>query len=347
MNATVLNKQSEVTAASTITGGSATTSLFDSNTVIESSVSSATTDMSTTNTKMGSTATDTAYTPAALESQSNNLTQSNVQFTTVSSTASTKSNPCSNDNPDWEEGTQPCPNSTTDYIFDGAVTTVAATTTAEESIDNISQVGLPSSYSCKVFNSPSDSETASEAAAMGGAIYLRFNYELYTTPNQTATQIKSILSDFELQLGYGVAHAIGLTNCLEDDSDNLGSNGNDEGTAAKKRLRHRQYNRRSLQRTLMEDSYDFVEISIEPLDVIDTTLCKCYCYASFFDCLVCQYTKLISRFCLDSSGLYFKSHTTNAKCMYTNPWFYDSPTCTRRIIKTSTLFRETIRRINT
>lgn len=268
-------------------------------TVSLSTITTATTVNSPTvgDIKMNDTvADDKAYTPASTDSTSTPISQedllvksdpeegpipsSNLLITTAPNTKT--SNPCSNDNPDWEEGTQPCPNSTTEYIFDGTdIITIAATassgTNEEETIaTNQVKKELASSYSCEqqsVTTSNVSEATEDDTTNNNkGAIYFRFNYEIYTAPNRTTTKLQEILSEFELQLGYGVASAVGLIDCsaknVVDGLEIMNANSVD----GKKRLRHGRYERRSLQKNL--EGYEFMEISVEPLDIIDTTLCK-------------------------------------------------------------------------
>lgn len=283
---------STITVATTVLNGTTTysnsfaSSLFADNS--GSTVSSTTTtetptvktnDTSSTNTTI------TVNTPAAAD---DTLAANSIQMTTPSTI--TSSNPCSNDNPNWEEGTLPCLNSTTDYnIFDGAFTTTAtdATTVDDDAEFNStnttnSQVkDLPSSYSCYIkstatavaseSNNSTTKNTSSTTSSTNDeetAIYFRFNYEIYTLPNQTTAQLTHILSEFEKKLGYGVAGAVGLVDCpfVDDEEDGL-------------ELRQRRiYKRRSLLRSL--ESFEFSEVSIEPLDVIDTSLCE-YTHSDF------------------------------------------------------------------
>ena len=121
---------------------------------------------------------------------------STAPFDPTPSTAMIEIDPCSNDNPEWDAATQPCPNSITDYIFDGAITTrpPAATTTAaiDEEIFSTSSVAkdLPTSYSCETTvadtqNTPSAENQQQQQQDDREAMYLKFNYEIYTILNQT------------------------------------------------------------------------------------------------------------------------------------------------------------------
>jgi hypothetical protein len=159
-------------------------------------------------------------------------------------------------------------------VEDDAITTDPTTTfEQEEQSTNQNVKDLPSSYSCyKSTSADADTTDSNNTKAM----YLRFDYEIYTIPNQTTAQLTDVLSIFEKQFGYGVASAVGLTNCPVDEqpvNDNGRSDEQPISIDLDKRLRRRVYNRRSLQEQT-SDGFEFVEVSIEPLDVIDTTLCE-------------------------------------------------------------------------
>ena len=187
--------------------------------------------------------------------------------------------PCSNDNPEWDAATQPCPNSITDYIFDGAITTrpPAATTTAaiDEEIFSTSSVAkdLPTSYSCETTfsdtqNTPSAENQQQQQQDDREAMYLKFNYEIYTILNQTQQDIDRILREFEYNLGYGVANSLGLIDC-EDVNDNNNRVGGNIF------LIRRSLHKRELEDEIKDDDGGlFAEVSIEPVDIIDTTTCE-------------------------------------------------------------------------
>ena len=183
----------------------------------------------------------------------------------------------------------PCLNS---HVFEGAVasddddaatdgddatatgTITEATLANTEEASTIHIQDLPSVYSCNQSNRTKESQDKTNANSDTNStesIYLRFNYEMYTIPNQTEDEITDILYGFERQLGYGVASALGLVDCTKDEED-VGSTGDD--------TRVRRLRRRSLQNRMLEQELEsvanhrFEEVSIEPLDMVDTTLCK-------------------------------------------------------------------------
>lgn len=211
-------------------------------------------------------------------SNDDNLTQ----FQSAAAAEESKSsnhNPCSNDNPDWEGGTQPCPNSTTDFasIFEGAVpteaTTSATATAAEPETISTSSIEkeLPAIYTCAGDSSSQNAAGSSTGNDDAGKepIYFRFNYEIFTTPDLTEDEINDTLSEFEKKLGYGVAQAVGLVDCREQSL---------RARPFRYSGGHKNYVRRSLQQRDVGDwnneGYDFDKVSIEPLDYIDTTLCE-------------------------------------------------------------------------
>jgi hypothetical protein len=216
------------------------------------------------------------------------------------------SNPCSNDNPHWDKGTQPCPNSTTDWIFDGVITTVSSTiaTTTDEETFTTSQVAedLPSTYSCIETNTVNEALSNTNEIDKE-AIYFRFDYEMYTVPNQTNDNLKDVLREFEKKLGYGVASAVGLTDCPEL------ANGQTE-----------RYVRRSLRRRGLKSTerFGFVGVSIEPLDIIDDAIRE----FRLIYFLVKQLCILNSRYRFNSK-LHITGKSHLPKRMHTHPRIHD------------------------
>ena len=212
------------------------------------------------------------------------MTSATAQAVSTTSTI-IEIDPCSNDNPEWDSATQPCPNSITDYIFEGAVTTrppvttTTTTTTVEEEIFSTSSTDrdYPTSYSCET-NTPSNTQTTPSTDNQQEnddreAIYLKFNYEIYTILNQTQQDINRILGEFESNLGYGVANSLGLTDCQDVSSDNS----NNERVGAGNFLIRRSLRKRELEETKDDEGISgglFAEVSIEPVDIIDTTVCE-------------------------------------------------------------------------
>ena len=253
------------------------------------SVTSATITIEEATTTIETTATATTITAGT----ATNTTATTSAATTAMSKNKT-SNPCSNDNPEWEEETLPCLNS---HVLEGAVasddddaatdgddatatgTITEATLATTEEAFTIHIQDLPSVYSCNQSNRTKESNQEKINATTKSnfdtnsteSIYLRFNYEMYTIPNQTEDEIIDILYGFERQLGYGVASALGLVDCTKDEED-VDSTGDD--------TRVRRLRRRSLQNRMLEQELEsvanhrFEEVSIEPLDMVDTTLCK-------------------------------------------------------------------------
>ena len=155
----------------------------------------------------------------------------------ISSTSRTRRNamdgPCSNDNPDYDAGTQPCPGSTTSWegMFDGAINPPP---------DDVEEEGgdYPSFYSC-VASSGVELVDAAGAAPTT----FRFGYEVhYAAPLPSPPDddrgggaaggvdrpLRAVLGDFELRLARGVASAMGLLvdyngeggrGCADDDDD--------------------------------------------------------------------------------------------------------------------------------
>lgn len=309
----------------------------------------------------------------------------------MSTTPPTKNNetsssdPCSNDNPEWEEETLPCLNShmfegsdlvtddtdttiatatdsTIDATATGTLSTATDDTSTKDTITTMANVAstediystsvkeLPSIYSCnnKVNNiiqeSPNatesnstDSDSATNSSTKENTIiYLRFNYEMYTVPNRTESEMTSILESFERQLGYGVANALGLVDCLPN---------NEMMDGNRKLERYGGLIRRSLQKHRMLESaataavgserYEFEEISIEPLDMIDTTLCESRfeLYCALVVCIlfaIFMFNSGSLHYCFhimfSFSGMHIKSNTRQPKSMYTHPRIHDRPT---------------------
>ena len=123
--------------------------------------------------------------------------------------------PCSNDNPDYDAGTQPCPGSTTSWggMFDGAI----------DPPDAVDVDDYPSFYSC-VATSEGGLAAVDDAAAESTTF--RFGYEVYTSilpsPDDddgdggdggaaaVGDRLRAVLDDFELRLARGVASKLGL-----------------------------------------------------------------------------------------------------------------------------------------
>jgi hypothetical protein len=118
--------------------------------------------------------------------------------------------PCSNDNPDYDAGTQPCPGSTTSWegMFDGA-------------IDPSDVEDYPSFYSCVA---TTEGELVDDDAAAESTF--RFGYEVYTSlpsPDDddddggaaaADDRLRAVLDDFERRLARGVASKLG---CIDVD----------------------------------------------------------------------------------------------------------------------------------
>ncbi|KAL7518722.1 hypothetical protein ACHAWX_003533 [Stephanocyclus meneghinianus] len=197
----------------------------------------------------------------------------------------TTSNPCSNDNPTWDSATQHCANSTTnfEYLFDGAFTTTVATatttTTSDYSTERTLPTGsnedeFPSSYSCTDESGPEEQgggNTAGKNDSEREPVYLTFDYEIYTPPSPTEDMINATLSDFEKKLVNGVARALGLVDCSQKSSHGSVTRRVEDGS---QKLRQRNYLRRSLQQKVVESTTNaVVEVSMKPMDLIDSTLC--------------------------------------------------------------------------
>ena len=186
------------------------------------------------------------------------------------STATTNyGNPCSNDNPEWNQTTQPCPNSVNGSILNGAI-----------AYPEEKNAELQSSYSCEktinvnqideVDGNIGNENVGTTKGVAKEVINFGFSYEMHTTTNKTTEQINEILEEFEKKLGYGVASELGLTDCSSE-TESFENDGN--GISL-----NRAYMRRSLQKRGLEaettQTNEFVEVSIEPLDFINTDLCK-------------------------------------------------------------------------
>ncbi|KAL7489953.1 hypothetical protein ACHAW6_016108 [Cyclotella cf. meneghiniana] len=199
----------------------------------------------------------------------------------------TTSNPCSNDNPTWDSSTQHCANSTTnfEYLFDGAFTTTVATatttTTSDYSTERTLPTGsnedeFPSSYSCTDESGPEEQgggNTAGKNESEREPVYLTFDYEIYTPPSLTEDMIHATLNDFEKKLVNGVARALGLVDCPQKILHGSVTRRAESGS---RKLRQRNYLRRSLQQKVVESTTNaVVEVSMKPMDLIDSTLSAC------------------------------------------------------------------------
>jgi len=131
--------------------------------------------------------------------------------------------PCSNDNPDYDTGTQPCPGSTTSWggTFDGAIDIDPPDVVA----DAVEDFYYPSFYSC-VATTEGELVVDDDDAAAESSTF-RFGYEVYyTSPlpspdndeydddgaasSAAGDRLRAVLDDFELRLARGVASRLGL-----------------------------------------------------------------------------------------------------------------------------------------
>jgi hypothetical protein len=241
-------------------------------------------------------------------------------MTSTSATAKffTTSNPCSNDNPTWDSATQLCPNSTAnfEYLFDGAFTTTAATVTTTTTSDYSTEHTLPTSsnegefpsgYSCTDVSGPKEQEGGAEGNndSEREAVYLAFDYEIYTPSNPTEDVINATLSEFEKKMVNGVARAVGLVDCPQKSLHGSVTGRMQHGS---QKLRQRHYLRRSLQRKVLESTATaVVEVSMKPMDLIDSIFCE-YQGGSFFG--ISAYSHPVAIPCPSfHSGMYFTGDT--------------------------------------
>ena len=129
--------------------------------------------------------------------------------------------PCSNDNPDYDTGTQPCPGSTTSWggTFDGAID-IDPPDVVVDAVEDY----YPSFYSC-VATTEGELVVVDDDDAAAESTTFRFGYEVYTSllpspddeydddgaaSSAVGDRLRAVLDDFELRLARGVASRLGL-----------------------------------------------------------------------------------------------------------------------------------------
>eukprot|EP00571_Detonula_confervacea_P015749 CAMPEP_0172297760 /NCGR_PEP_ID=MMETSP1058-20130122/668_1 /TAXON_ID=83371 /ORGANISM="Detonula confervacea, Strain CCMP 353" /LENGTH=574 /DNA_ID=CAMNT_0013006949 /DNA_START=96 /DNA_END=1820 /DNA_ORIENTATION=- len=189
---------------------------------------------------------DTTTNPAAVSNA-----EDNASFTT---SGNSDNGPCSNDNPNYAEVTQPCPGATIDEIFDGA--TEAPETPGGD------DANYPSFYSCNV---ATEDELANSRK---NEIPFSFNYEIYTPTN--ADDVAFVLSTFERQLANGVASVLGLVDCPELAVEvAIRSVGGGRQLVPMRRTLQKRGGNRMLENSMV------VGVSMDPVDKLDTELLEC------------------------------------------------------------------------
>ena len=154
-------------------------------------------------------------------------------------------------------------------------TTTTSDYSTEQTLPTSSNEGeFPSGYSCTDVSGPKEQGGGTEGNndSEREAVYLAFDYEIYTPPNPTEDVINSTLSEFEKKLVKGVARAVGLVDCPQKSLYGSLTGRMQHGS---QKLRQRHYLRRSLQRKVLESTTNtVVEVSLKPMDLIDSTLCE-------------------------------------------------------------------------